>query len=235
MYITEQELREWWQNGRGAIPPLPVGTRFSLAAQDFIKANRLEISFSHNSPVGQAARSPDESPKNAQGIPVPELHPRQKTIYTDQDIQELARQGITNLMMTPDVVLTEIARERAMQLGIRLIYAPGGPLSLPVSAPKTDTPEVLAPAVKLFVTERDVTEMAQRGVSRLKVNQNVVFTAAAQQRITLFGMQVERQENAAAVDEDLVRAVKKAVLARIGGQVDEAVLDAVIRKVLANS
>lgn len=43
MIITESELRELWQNGRGKLPPFPPGTRFSAAAQDFLKAQQLEI------------------------------------------------------------------------------------------------------------------------------------------------------------------------------------------------
>ena len=43
--ITESELRELWQNGRGQIPPFPVGTRFSASAQDFLRAHALEVRF----------------------------------------------------------------------------------------------------------------------------------------------------------------------------------------------
>lgn len=41
--VTESELRELWQNGRGKVPVFAHGTRFSAAAHDFIKANHLEI------------------------------------------------------------------------------------------------------------------------------------------------------------------------------------------------
>lgn len=40
--VTESELREWWQNGRGRLPAFPAGTRFSAAAQDFLRAHGLE-------------------------------------------------------------------------------------------------------------------------------------------------------------------------------------------------
>lgn len=43
--ITESELRELWQNGRGQLPPFPPGTRFSAAAQDFLKSQRLEVRY----------------------------------------------------------------------------------------------------------------------------------------------------------------------------------------------
>ena len=43
--ITESELHELWQNGRGLIPPFPSGTRFSAAAQDFLNGHALEVHF----------------------------------------------------------------------------------------------------------------------------------------------------------------------------------------------
>jgi ethanolamine utilization cobalamin adenosyltransferase len=43
--ITESELRELWQNGRGTIPPFPPGTRLSASAQDFLNGHALEIHF----------------------------------------------------------------------------------------------------------------------------------------------------------------------------------------------
>ncbi len=44
-FFTEGELREFWQNGKGTLPPFPLGTRFSNSAMDFIKAQRIEIRF----------------------------------------------------------------------------------------------------------------------------------------------------------------------------------------------
>jgi ethanolamine utilization cobalamin adenosyltransferase len=51
--MTESELREMWQNGRGQLPSFPPGTRFSGAAQDFLRAHGLEPRFEQ--PVSQAA------------------------------------------------------------------------------------------------------------------------------------------------------------------------------------
>lgn len=45
MFITEAELRELWRDGKHALPPFPPGTRFSPAAQDFLKAHNLEVRF----------------------------------------------------------------------------------------------------------------------------------------------------------------------------------------------
>jgi len=44
-----------------------------------------------------------------------------KTFYTERDIDELHARGVTRLEMNDDVVLTDLARERCDQHGIRLI------------------------------------------------------------------------------------------------------------------
>lgn len=45
MVITEIELRELWRDGRNPLPAFPPGTRFSPAAQDFLKDHWLEVRF----------------------------------------------------------------------------------------------------------------------------------------------------------------------------------------------
>ena len=44
-----------------------------------------------------------------------------KTFYTENDIQDLADRGVTTLAVSDDVVLTDVARELALTLGIRLV------------------------------------------------------------------------------------------------------------------
>jgi hypothetical protein len=55
-----------------------------------------------------------------------------KTFYTERDIEDLARRGVTSITMTDDVVLTEIAREKAERLGVALIREHDTPPSAPV-------------------------------------------------------------------------------------------------------
>jgi len=56
MVVTEIELRELWRDGRQPLPAFLPGTRFSPAAQDFIKDHQLEIHFA--TPVVSAAPAP---------------------------------------------------------------------------------------------------------------------------------------------------------------------------------
>lgn len=44
-----------------------------------------------------------------------------KTFYTDRDIEELAKQGVTFLVVDEQVVLTDLARDKARRLGIELL------------------------------------------------------------------------------------------------------------------
>ena len=44
--VTESELRELWQNGRGRLPAFPPETRFSDSARDFLREHQIEPSHS---------------------------------------------------------------------------------------------------------------------------------------------------------------------------------------------
>ena len=46
--LTESELRELWNNGKGKLPLLPAGTKFSTSAQDFLKSQNIHPEFSQN-------------------------------------------------------------------------------------------------------------------------------------------------------------------------------------------
>ena len=54
-----------------------------------------------------------------------------KIFYSAEDIEALAAQGITELRLDEDTVLTHLARDMAQRLGISLVY--GGPIPPAVS------------------------------------------------------------------------------------------------------
>jgi len=54
-----------------------------------------------------------------------------KTFYTDRDIEDLASRGVISLEIDDDVVLTDLARDKAMRLGIELIRIHDQPPSAP--------------------------------------------------------------------------------------------------------
>jgi hypothetical protein len=102
-----------------------------------------------------------------------------KTIYTEGDVEEMARRGVKEIAMTDEVYLTDSARERAEKLGIALRAAAAAPTAaqnaaLPV-VPVENAEQVvrqvqaavvakLGPGVDAAVIERIV----RRVVSQMK-------------------------------------------------------------------
>ena len=110
---------------------------------------------------------------------------------------------------------------------------------------------------KTFITERDIDDMKARGVTSIDVTDNIVMTDLAVERAMKHGIKVNRAEPSALPkatyspsvnlvaafprevrqestgDAELKQKIKSAVLARLDGQVDSVLLDAVITKVLA--
>ena len=108
---------------------------------------------------------------------------------------------------------------------------------------------------KIFITERDVDEMKSRGITSIDVTDDVVMTDLAVERALKYGMQLNRMQSAppaarfspsvntldsnliqarpSSEDTEVIAKVKAAVLARLDGQVDATLLDAVISRIVA--
>ncbi len=43
-----------------------------------------------------------------------------KEFYTEHDIEDMVKRGVTSLIIDDDVVLTDLAREKALRLGVEL-------------------------------------------------------------------------------------------------------------------
>lgn len=105
---------------------------------------------------------------------------------------------------------------------------------------------------KIFYTERDIDEMKARGVTSIDVTDNVVMTDLALERAMRYEMKINRMEqttpkvmyspsvntysayprDSGSSDRELKERIRSAVLAKLDGQVDEALLEAVITRVL---
>src|SRR5262245_52343388 len=108
-----------------------------------------------------------------------------KTIYTERDIDDLKARGVTSLDVTDNVVLTDLAMERAMKYEIKLNR-------LEHSSPTAS----YSPSVNTYAA-------------------------------------YPRESSSASTDGELKERIKSAVLARLNGQVDAVLLDAVITRILA--
>ena len=54
-----------------------------------------------------------------------------KTFYTERDIEDLAKRGVISLVEDDDVVLTDLARDKARRLGIEILHEHDQPPSAP--------------------------------------------------------------------------------------------------------
>jgi hypothetical protein len=107
---------------------------------------------------------------------------------------------------------------------------------------------------KIFYTEHDIDDMHKRGIASVDVTNNMVITDLGLERAMKLGMTINRLEHGApkatlsgsvnlvgaypraesARDAELKQRIKSAVLAKLDGQVDAAVLDGVISQVLSS-
>ena len=110
-----------------------------------------------------------------------------KEFYTERDIEDLFRRGVRSLAVGDDIVLTELAYEKANKLGLQLMQ---GSAAVPPSAP---------PASQVVKTEMPC--------------------ACA-------------RENPAG---DLHKRIRKAVNTKLGSDVDPALLDVIIQRVLKST
>lgn len=138
-----------------------------------------------------------------------------KQFYTEKDIEDLFQRGMKSLQVTDDVVLTELAYEKAKRLGLQLIMdgddnPPGAPVrpylsdgGTPVHAqPKTAT--VMSTDTRPDSSRTPaLREASLRDSPRERGN-----TAAIEQRI------------------------RAAVIAKLGDQVEPKLLDNIIHRVV---
>ena len=88
---------------------------------------------------------------------------------------------------------------------------------------------------KTFYTERDIADLAMRGVTSLEINDDVVLTDLARDEALKRGVKLTRPQAATpedAAEAELKHRVKAAVIARLGSEVDAAVLDAAINRAM---
>ena len=108
---------------------------------------------------------------------------------------------------------------------------------------------------KIFYTEHDIDDLKARGITSIDLTDNIVMTDLALERAMRYEMKIKRAEQSApkatyspsvnthaayqreapresALDTELKQKIKSLVLAKLDGQVDGALLDAVITRVL---
>ena len=128
-----------------------------------------------------------------------------KEFYTEKDIEDLFNNGTRSLQVTDQVVLTELAYEKAKRLGLQLI---------------TDRAEVPPAApVRPYLSED------QPAGGRPAVVP--VSPAGSQPQASLTPSLSPREKGA-----DVESRIRSAVIAKLGDQVDAKMLDNIIHRVV---
>jgi hypothetical protein len=128
-----------------------------------------------------------------------------KQFYTEHDIEDMARKGIKSLQVTDDVVLTELAYEKARKLDIQLV------------SNRADNPP--AAPVRPYLSEKQTapSKPTVASVARAISQPNPALTPA-----------LSRGERESAIEQ----RIRSAVIAKLGNQVDAKLLDTIIHRVV---
>lgn len=113
-----------------------------------------------------------------------------KEFYTERDIEDMWKRGVMSLRLSDEVVLTELAYEKAQRLGMQLVK------EKPVEPPAAPVRPYLSQAQKPAAPPSAPAPVA---------------------------------------DTDLAARIREAVNARLGAQVDPALLDVIIQRVLKST
>lgn len=127
-----------------------------------------------------------------------------KTFYTERDIEDLASRGVISLVVDDDIVLTDLARDKAMRLGIELLREQDQPPAAPE---------------RPYITELTSPSASGSGQARSRQVGAPLSTPSA---------------STASSGDELFQNVRAAVVARLGDVVDPKLLDTIIRRVLKN-
>jgi len=125
-----------------------------------------------------------------------------KTFYTERDIVDLVNQGVKSLIVDDDVVLTDLAYEKARRLGLELLRERDQPPAAPVRPYIANSPSPTA-----------------RNTSKASA-------------MTLPNTASSGPVQSLAPNDDLQQKVFKAAQARLGNSVDPKLLEKIVQRVI---
>lgn len=141
-----------------------------------------------------------------------------KKFYTDKDIEELFHNGVKSLPVDDDVVLTDLAFEKARALGL---LADDSPPAAPVRPYLSDVKPIHSTG-KPF----DQTQGKVDSVSSVLSQPQPTLTPSPSPREAL--PQGAKGERGIAFE----KRIREKVAAKLGNQVDASLLDAIIKRTL---
>jgi len=144
-----------------------------------------------------------------------------KEFYTERDIEDMVKRGILSLEINDNVVLTDLAYEKANRLGMKLVRdKPDNPPGAPVRP--------------------YIAQSQSRPAARVESPPAPTFRQSYQSPppgggaggVTDRGQVVPPPQVDGA---ELQQRIKNAVIARLGGQVDSKLVDVIIARVLKST
>jgi hypothetical protein len=134
-----------------------------------------------------------------------------KEFYTEKDIEDLFSRGIRSLQLTENMVLTELAYEKAKRLDFQLI------------TDRADNPP--AAPVRPYISE----QQTRRSVPTIGPAAPAPVADSQPKPIVRETVSPNSQ---AEKDSDIENRIRSAVIARLGNQVDAKLLDNIIHRVV---
>jgi hypothetical protein len=126
-----------------------------------------------------------------------------KQFYTEKDIEDLYNKGTRALQVTDQVVLTELAYEKAKRLGLQLVT---GEANIPPAAP-----------VRPYLSEVQPARPSPVAASSAQIVSKSPLTPAFSPKDS---------------GSDIEKRIRSAVIAKLGNQVDAKLLDNIIHRVV---
>lgn len=155
-----------------------------------------------------------------------------KTFYTERDIEDLAKRGVISLVQDDDIVLTDLARDKALRLGIELLREQERPPSAPerpyitklVSPSALEAGEAKGSPRPIGPERPYITRMISPSAQEPALDTGTMPGSTSPVPIP----------SAVKSSDDIQQQVKAEVIARLGEAVDAQLLDTIVKRVLQN-
>ena len=136
-----------------------------------------------------------------------------KKFYTEKDIDELFRSGVRSLRVDDATALTDLAYEKAKQLGLQLL-----------------SDEAQLPAIANVPIRPYLSDASLNAATSIRATPKVDSVSPA---VTQPVPASARPQNE--TGSDVAQRIRSSVLARLGSQVDAKLLDVIIQRVLKST
>ncbi|MDQ3005206.1 MAG: hypothetical protein M3R47_07460 [Chloroflexota bacterium] len=144
-----------------------------------------------------------------------------KKFYTEKDIEELFKSGARSLRVDDTIALTDLAYEKAKQLGLQLLFD------------NVDIPSPLSAPIRPYLS--DALIKAAAPVSTPSATQQIRTTPKVDVAPSVVQSVITPPLSQTEKGSAIAQRIRSAVFARLGNQVDAKLLDVIIQRVLQST